>query len=205
MSRKRRESPKLKRSAGKKPIGRVHWVFCEGETEKRCLNDLRVKWRMQTLKVQLVGSVGVPWTIVEKAKEKRDELKRTPKGLPWTIHVVFDRDEHPRFKDAIDRARAVGFTLGVSVPCFELWALLLHRHQTAHITRQNAQSELKKVHDGYCHNSHPYLDVDTVISGLSSAEERSKVLSTRAQSAGGEFANPSSTFSDVVNRILVKD
>ncbi len=209
MRRRRGEKSRKLRTARPRSLRAVHWVFCEGETEAKCLRDLNAHWKGLKLRPEELnhgglkadGSQGVPMTIVKRAKQKRAELdkKRLPK--PPTVHVVFDRDEHPRFKEAIAQAKAAGLSLGISVPCFELWGLLLHMDQTAPIHRHKAQRKLKDVHLGYDHKKHPYLDSDVVLDNLDVAAERSKRLAKRAQDAGDPYANPISTFSDVIEQI----
>lgn len=199
--RKSRNSPRLRRRGTQsKELHEVHHVYCEGKTEQRCLDALRGAWNLPRQRITVTGRVGVPWTIVERAKAKREEIKRLPKRP--NIHVVFDRDEHPRFREAIRRARALGLSIGVSVPCFELWAILLHRDQTAPMDRHQAQSLLRKIHPGYSHDKNPALDHDAVLLGLDKARRRAELLARRAHDAGDEFANPTTTFSQVVDAIF---
>lgn len=133
------------------------------------------------------------------AKEKKNELKR--ESGAWTIHVIFDRDEHPCFQEALEQARANGFCVGYSNPCIELWAILLHQDQTAWIDRKQAQSRLKRIHPGYCHKSRPILDLATVMNGLEDASRRSKSLQRRAREAGNPFGNPTTEFFRVIEAL----
>jgi len=201
MPRRSRCRESLSRRLAFRELKTLHWVFCEGATEEVCLNNLRIHRRLSNLHVTVAGQVGTPWTVVQRAVDKRIELTRR-KVSRFFIHVVFDRDEHPRFEEAIQRARACGFTLGVSVPCFELWGILLHQDQTAFITRSDAQRLLKGLHPGYDHARHPYLDLDTVLNHLEDASRRSEVLRQRARDAGDEFQNPSTCFRDVLSVIF---
>lgn len=200
---KERRAPRLGRKQPSKDLETVHWIYCEGKTEAHCLDRLRQHCRISTAKIQLVERAGVPWTVVEKAKAKAKELKRSK--LPFSVHAVFDEDEHPKFREAVQRARDLGLSIGISVPCFELWAILLHQDQTAHIDRHRAQSILKSIHPRYCHNSHPYLDPATVLEGLADARQRAMNLADRAIDAGNEFANPTTTFSQVIDAVFPDD
>lgn len=121
---------------------------------------------------------------------------------PFAVHVVFDRDEHRYFRDSIRRARDLGLSLGVSVPCFELWALLLHQDQTAALSGRQVQEKLKEAHPGYCHDRHPYLCLDSVLAGRAVAGERARWLASRAGDTGDEFANPTTTFDLVLTEIF---
>jgi hypothetical protein len=188
----------LARKKPDKALGHVHWIFCEGATEARCLHDLRARWRLSSVQVQIVEQVGTPWTIVERARQKRDELKNVQNV---TIYVVFDRDEHPRFQESIQRAQALGFVLGVSVPCIELWGLLLHADQRAHIERHAAQRRLRELHTNYHHERNPYLDLELVLAGLGDALRRADELQRLAIERGEPFCNPSTGFGEVIRRI----
>lgn len=169
-----RASPSLGRKRPSKELGTVHWVFCEGKTEKDCLEALRIEKRMAKQALRLVEGIGGPWRIVEEASRRQRQLRKGPG--PSSVHVVFDCDDHPRFREAFQRARDLDLSIGVSVPCFELWAILLHQDQTASIDRHRAQRLLKELHAGYCHDEHPYLDSDLVRKGLHEAQRRSEHL-----------------------------
>lgn len=197
MSRRKHCDRSLNRNRPSLDLNTLHWIFCEGATEKDCLTRLRRHWHLPSIRIKVVGEVGTPWTVVDEAVKKRDELRRK-RQTGYTIHVVFDRDEHPRFNGAVARARDLGFTMGVSVPCIELWGILLHQDHTAPIDRHRAQHLLRDLHPGYDHNRNPYLDPETVLNGLEDAHRRSETLSKRASDAGVEFYNPTTSFSKVI-------
>lgn len=81
-------------------------VVCEGKTEKSLLTQLRGRWRIPSITVEVIGQVGVPRTIVDHAKDRCDQFDQ--------VWVVFDRDEHPCWSDAIQKAKDNGFRLAVS-------------------------------------------------------------------------------------------
>jgi hypothetical protein len=56
---------------------------------------------------------------------------------------VFDVDEHPKLREAIELADAAGIKLAISNPCIELWFLLHFASQTAYIERHAAQTQAK--------------------------------------------------------------
>lgn len=139
--------PKLRRTIGTIVPEPSVLALCEGNTEARLLEQLRAHWRIPGLRVRVEGSLGDPRNVVRVARDRR----HGDTGHHVEVWVVFDRDEHPHWSSAIDRARALGVGLAISNPCFELWALLLHREQTAHIHRHAAQRALKRLHRGYDH------------------------------------------------------
>lgn len=181
-----------------------HVVYAEGMTEKHCIDELRAHFRWPHQRVEVFGSIGVPKTIVKKALARLKAEKSA--GTPVCVYAVFDRDEHSCFQVAtpqlVPPGNRAGVQAGVSVPCFELWALLLHRDQTAHIERDAAQRELKGLHTGYDHDRGARLNVGTVIANAEVAAQRSRNLAARAVDAGDQYCNPTSTFSDVLGEIF---
>jgi len=203
MSRRRPppRGPQLRRRKGYKTSPPVILVVCEGHTEKRCLDELRGRWRIPSLKVELDAKGGVPSTVVRRAKERRSEYGRKVEDRPETW-VVFDRDEHPCWQRAIDQATALKMKLGISNPCAELWGVLLHQDQTAHIERDKAQSLLKEIHPGYDHGRNPYLDVETVAERIDHAYERAEAILKAANKLGeDEYRNPTTRFHLLVKRL----
>lgn len=167
-------------------------MFCEGRTEASFLGELKQELRLSSVKIH--ERCGEPKALMGKAVE----AART--GIE--VWAVFDRDDHPHWKAAIDRAAATGVHLAISNPCFEIWALLLHEDQNAEIHRRRAQSRLKKIHKGYCHNKHAYLDFDSAYPALDAAHERCERINAVAQrDRESEYANPSSTFHLLVERM----
>lgn len=187
-----------RRSHDVEPLPTRHIVLCEGKTEQRCIDGLRVYCRISNVDVQVLGQEGVPSTLVAKAKKL--EGKRT-KGRQ-VVHVVFDCDDHPCFRKAIDMLRYTNVRKGISVPCFELWAILLHDDQTAHISSREAQRRLRDLHPGYDHDSNPFLDIDAVLRGLDDARKRAGDLEHRARDAEDAYHNPSTTVPAVIDEIF---
>lgn len=175
-------------------------IYCEGATEQRILVALRSHWRVAAVTVHVVGEVGVPRTVVDEA---RTHAKTKHRERP-TLVVVFDRDEHESWRDALEMARANDFVLAVSHPCVELFGLLLHRDQTAPIDRHAAQRELKQLHPGYDHNRHPYFCVEVVLQKLDEAIARSKRLESTAVGDGEPFKNPTTSFYRAIELIRPK-
>jgi hypothetical protein len=200
MSRTRLNGPALGRKAATKSLAPTHVVFCEGSTEKHCLESLRQHHRMPSVQVHVVDCGAEPGRVVREAAARLKELRRTTPDA--RVHVVFDRDEHPHFKAAVDQARQLGLHLGVSNPCFELWAMLLHVDQTASLDTSEAQHRLKQLHPGYCHHRNPRLDRATVLANLPAARRRARALAERARSLDEPLPNPCTTFHELVDAIF---
>ena len=186
--------PKLGRQAARLSAPDTIAIFCEGATEAECLKSLRAHWRRSHVSVHVVGQVGDPKKVVEEAK--RFEMNNRDSSV--TIIVVFDRDEHPRWYEAMSMALARRYIRAVSNPCIELYGLLLHRDQYAAIHRHDAQRELSKLHKDYHHKNNPYFDIDTILQYMADAERRAADINHRAAEDGDPFSNPSTTFSEAI-------
>ena len=118
-------------------------IVSEGsKTEPLYLNEIRTKFRLSTTNVQVQHSqYGTsPLQVVEYAEhllKNGDENKYIEPHAFEQVFVVFDRDDHITYHQALSKAAAlngklrndlkqpVSFQAIASVPCFELW-LLLH-------------------------------------------------------------------------------
>lgn len=106
-------------------------IVCEGEkTEPRYLQKLIAEYRVPTAKVRVHGEGGAaPISVVEYAE---DLLERDADFEH--IFLVFDRDDHSTYDDAINKTngfkkrrklKSKNIEAITSIPCFEIW-LLLH-------------------------------------------------------------------------------
>jgi RloB-like protein len=128
-------------SSGPQPLRLL--AFVEGlRTEEDYLKHL---WRPRREHVILVIDEfrGTPMALVERAVGTRSaELRDERKGLGRAsdeVWCVFDFDVHPHVPEAIELARRNEINLVASNPCIELWFILHHEDQTAHIEREAAQ------------------------------------------------------------------
>ncbi len=138
-SRLRRRKPTLD------PRPRV-LVVCEGEkTEPTYFDGLAHEEEVRLLQVEIVKSGGVPKTVVERAvamkRAARAEAKRQrDANLDYDeVWCVFDVDDHPHLREALDQAKANSIEIALSNPCFELWIVLHFQDQRAHIERKKLQ------------------------------------------------------------------
>jgi hypothetical protein len=103
-------------------------------------------WRRQyrdRVRVEIDPFRGGPLQLVERAVEaKRSEARDASKGRGRAhdqIWCVFDRDEHPKFDQAVALAGSNSINLAMSNPCLELWFVLHFENQTAYLERDAAQ------------------------------------------------------------------
>lgn len=120
-------------------------AFVEG---KRTEEDyLKYLWRPRRQFVNLMIDEfrGTPMALVQRAmRERKAELRdeRKGRGVPADeVWCVFDFDMHPSVSEAIALATANDISIAASNPCIELWFILHHRNQTAHIERHDAQRQ----------------------------------------------------------------
>ncbi|MCB9506151.1 MAG: RloB domain-containing protein [Myxococcales bacterium] len=190
-----------RRSHGGSPLPRPHFVYCEGRTEADCISKFRQHFRIPAVSVTVVDSVGTPATIMRRATEKW----RTTRAAGAYVYAVFDRDAFPCFDASVAQLASKpedGVFGGISVPCFELWGLILLTDQTAYIERDRAQARLSELMPSYHHERHPYLDFPTALAGYAEASRRADVLAARAGDAGDPYNNPTTTFPNVLREIF---
>lgn len=159
-----RKEDRLSRKAGRKlPYDRM-LIVCEGaKTEVNYFSAIRREKRLPNADIEIVSSDyrTAPEQIVQYA------IDRFRKTLAFDrVYVVFDRDDHESYHNALARAEAtnkklkndagikIPFIAIPSVPNFELWILLHFRDVLAPIHRDAVYAELKKpgVYPTYAKN-----------------------------------------------------
>ena len=118
-------------------------IVCEGtKTELlyfiEACNELGINKGLAVVDV-VPGNGSNPVNVVgTAAKLRKAELKS---GNAFdAVYCAMDRDEHARFDETMDRARALGIEAIVSVPSFEYWLLLHFRDTSAPIVREGTRS-----------------------------------------------------------------
>ncbi len=149
-------------------------IVCEGEkTEPNYLEEIRQDARISTLDIKIISSaLGTePKQIVESAENEFLRSREYER-----IYVVFDRDDHQTYANAIDMSSArhqkykndegklVSFEAVVTVPCFELW-LLIHFVDVRHwLHRDDVIRRLRQQIPGYSKgNKKTYSGTATLI------------------------------------------
>ena len=131
----------MRRPRKPQPLRRVIRVHTEGKvTEPSYLEELARRHR-DRIRIDVGETGAVPHTLVDGARRDVDNNRARRRAGPLydEIWCVFDVDEHPNVKGAIDRALRKNVKLAVSNPCFELWLVLHFQDQTAYIGRHDAQ------------------------------------------------------------------
>lgn len=185
-----RQEDRIARKAGRKrPYDRM-LIVCEGaKTEVNYFTAIRREKRLPNADIAIVPSDygTAPLQIVEYAIDRFEQSKAFDR-----VYVVFDRDDHGSYHNALAKADATDGTLKndlkakipfkaiPSVPNFELWVLLHFRDVLAPIHRDEVYAELKKqtAYPSYAKNSQTVFQ-DT--------KERIPEATARAESLRGRF------------------
>lgn len=168
-------------------------VVTEGKvTEPRYLRAFGRYFRQP---VRIIKASGSPEKIVDRALEEKSNLDLQHD----TIWVMFDRDDHPQFEQAIKDAQQKGIKIAVSNPCFELWCLLHHQDQDAHIERAECRRLLESY--GTYNRRKKSFEGSVIAEKWSDAEQRARTILLNRQREGNPFGNPSCTVHHLTKRI----
>jgi hypothetical protein len=199
-----RRQPQLKlsrRSAFRDPRIRIS-VVCEGKlTEPSYLKALARYCR--TL-IHVEEAMGVPMSIANRAialqLQNRGEATNTF-AKDDEFWAVFDRDEHPQFDEAINKAENAGVSVAYSNPCFELWLVLHYKNWDRPVSRGDIQRELRKLMPGYDPRKSKIVDFEAIKHAVQQAEARGSVLESNRKKEGAPRGNPSTSLFKLTSRI----
>jgi hypothetical protein len=203
MNKRTRGGPPQRRLA-KAAIRPSILVFTEGKkTEPIYLNYWRRVHRQQVL-VDVSDEHGPPLTLVKRAVAQRatDERQaRYGKGAAYSEYwCVFDIDEHPDVRIALELAESKGIQVAVTNPCVELWFLLHFEDQRAAIDRVEAQRKIRDLLRFEKVPTHQVLE-DLVVRYVD-ARRRAIALDTKHELDGSPYrSNPSSEVWHLVDRM----
>ncbi len=136
------------RSAAHRSLARLY-LFCEGATEASYFEDMKEFFRVHNLKVCPVNVGKEPSQIYEAAVNRLDAIRKDTKERHYTsqdtVVCVFDRDEHARFQDVVNRGIRDRIRCFWSTPCFEFWILLHSDTPTMKcMTSREAEREVER-------------------------------------------------------------
>lgn len=120
-------------------------LFVEGrKTEPTYLTHWHRRHRKDIL-VTIAEFHGVPLSLAKRACQQRATEKRAKQeGRPHDeIWCVFDRDDHVNIEEALRLCASNEIKVAFSNPCIELWFQLHFTEQTAHLSRRQAQRNVK--------------------------------------------------------------
>lgn len=201
---------KLKRPRAKREPRARFVVFCEGRnTEPTYLNALKRIYSNALISIEINKGVGVPYTQAQLAIERARQLgilKGGGKRKDYfsrrdQIWVVVDRDEHPRFDEAIKLCAAKGIFVARSNPCFEIWLILHQQEYHKPDGRWAVQSFLKSLFPEYDPSRSKAMDCDRLMDSVAEAERRAQVQLACRSEEGDPFGRPSTTMFELTTAI----
>ncbi len=206
--KKRRKERIGRRSPTRRPKVRFT-LFCEGKkTEPQYFRALRSHYSETLVSIEFGERGRPPITLAEKARKfvKSAGSGRGKGRRPNLfeehdqVWVVFDRDEHQRFDEAVLLCEANDIGVARSNPCFEVW-LILHRED---YDRPDDQSRVKREfhrllseHD----QESPGVVFERLMTAVESAEARAEKLNMRRRKEGQPYGRPSSTVGELTRAI----
>ena len=190
----RRTRSVARRHSARPPATRIV-VATEGKlTEPEYLKKFARTHHNSSVRIVPVPVGGDPRTVVERAIEAKEKAKGDPLATQDSFWAMFDRDSHPRYKEARNLAQGHGIRLAISNPCFELWGILHYREQNAPIDRHKCQRLLEELCPSYSARSGKIFGDQAVIKqGYLKAVERSSDSLQRRNEEGDPGGNPSTT------------
>lgn len=193
---------KLKRKTGNRAPRRIFTLFCEGaRTEPDYFKALGRTLEHNKVQIKLMPGVGVPYTIAETAAKwvanagliKRRNMPQDPYVKGDQVWAVFDRDEHPRFEEAVQLCEQNNIRVARSNPCFEIWLILHHEDCHAPLTRQQAQRRLGQLCPEYDRSGTKRVDAAKLIPHIVAAEGRAHAHLAQRAKEGAAFGPASTT------------
>lgn len=197
-----RSTPSLRRGKSRREPRRRFLLFCEGEnTERVYFEAIKRLCQSALINIEIFAEGNVPYTLAEKAVKcaKKEGLvpgsrrKKNSFEKNDEIWVVFDRDEHPRFEEAIALCENHGIKIGRSNPCFEVWLILHIECYDQYRPRNQVQALLSKLRPEYNKSGAKKVDCDELVKHVERAEERASLQLRSREREDDKFGNPSTT------------
>jgi hypothetical protein len=196
---RRARSSDLKRKPASRDPKTRFTIFCEGKnTEPDYLAAIKRLHRDSIIDIEIIPNAGVPYTQAQRAieaatlrgffKKQKESYERNDQ-----LWVVFDRDEHPRYDEAVALCAAKKINVARSNPCFELWLILHYQDYDKPGDRHQLQSHLQTIDTQYDAKGRKLAACDSVLANLETAERRAEVQITRRAEEDVAFGPPSTT------------
>lgn len=177
-------------------------VYCEGgNTEPAYLDAFRRTFPEALIEVEAVAAVGVAYTVAKAAAERAKTLGLSPGSRKKknsfeesdAVWAIFDRDEHPRYEEAIDICRRAKIGIGRSNPCFEVWLILHEADYDKSDGPDGVQAHLKKLRPEYDKRGAKTPDCADLVKRVEDAEQRAERQLARREKEGDAYDPPSTT------------
>ena len=187
-----------RRPPTKKPKARIVLV-CEGKnTEPDYFRALKKSLNKQSLDIIVVPAAGVPMTLAKAALDEGRKLKNSVGTDDDRVCAIFDRDEHPRFNEAIDFCIRHKILVGYTNPCFELWLIWHFENYGTQNHRHDVQQKFATLAPDYDPAIKKSAHFSKLMSGLDNACEWSKHHFDAREAEGARYGAPSSQLHEVI-------
>ena len=201
----RRRAPSLHRRLAKRAPKKRFTIYCEGaNTEPQYLRALKTVYKDALIVVDTVAPAGVPYTIARKAVEfiKQLEKEKTSSFEEGDeVWVVFDRDEHHKFEEAVNLCEQKRISVARSNPCFELWIILHVTDFNKPDDGQAVRKHLAKLRPEYNPAGPKSVVCEELMGSVVEAERRAERLLDRRVEEGAPFGRPSTTVNHLTRAI----
>ena len=134
---------KFLRNQNTRELRKVVRIYTEGEkTEVNYFNSIKDELRLPEIDIRVHGCGDNTLSLVEWVIERKESENMNEDTEWW---VVFDKDEHPKFNEAIQLARSKDIHVAYSNECFELWFILHFEYLQTAIGRQQYYKKLTEL------------------------------------------------------------
>ena len=185
-------------------------LFCEGRnTEPQYFRAVKNRDNGSLISIQFGDKGRAPITLAEKAVK----IIKSP-GLPRgrggrrnlfeeqdQVWVVFDRDEHERFDEAVSLCERNGIGVARSNPCFEVWSILHMVDYARQDDRHRVKNEFRRLLSEHGLESEEKVSFEKLMTAVEDAEERAEKLNRRRREEGQPYGRPSTTVGDLTKAI----
>lgn len=177
-------------------------MFCEGKnTEPAYFRSLQRTVADTLIDLVIVPAVGVPHALAELAAARARELgiagrtrrKRDSYEEKDEVWAVFDRDEHPRYDEAVTLCERNRVGVARSNPCFEVWLILHESDFDRPDGRHAVQAYLRDLRPEYHPAGTKTPNCADLITRIDAAEQRAETQLKRRYEEGVAFGRPSTT------------
>jgi hypothetical protein len=195
-------TPDLRRRPPTREPKRRFTIFCEGRnTEPAYFRTLQRTVKNAIVNLEVVPAAGVPYTLAEKASARARELglagrarrRRDSYEENDEVWAVFDRDEHPRYEEAVALCTRNRVGVGRSNPCFEVWLILHEADYDRPDDRHAVQAHLCTLRPEYLPDGGKLPNCADLITRIEVAEQRADAQLKRREMEGAAFGRPSTT------------
>jgi len=186
-------------------------IYSEGKnTEPEYFRAMESVFMGALVHLELIPAAGVPMTIAEKASSEASRRSKKRKASSSfeendEVWAVFDRDEHPKCDEAIEKCNSSGVGVAFSDPCFELWLILHHSDFDRPDDRHQVQKAFQRICGDYDPNGGKTTDCLALMHLVEEAEKRAERQIARRKEEGDRPTRPYTTVYKLTQKLRQAD